>query len=40
VEVAVIPNQPANKGKEQLGKRRVHIEKVGALEVVGSKLSN
>lgn len=40
VEVAVISNHPANKGKEQLGKRRVHIEKVGSLKVVRSKLSN
>lgn len=40
MEVAVISNHPAYKGEEQLGERRVHIEEVGSLEIVRSKLNN
>ena len=38
VEMAIVAHKPAHEGEEELGKRRVHIEEVGPLEVVGGKL--
>lgn len=38
LEVAVVANEPAHEGEEELGKRGVNIEEVGSLEIVGSKL--
>lgn len=39
VEVAIVTDQPADKGEEELAERRVDIEEVGSLEVIGSELS-
>ena len=38
MEVAIIANQPAHKGKEQLAEWRVNIEEVCSLEIVGREL--
>jgi hypothetical protein len=38
VEVAIVADQPADKGEEKLAERRVDIEEVGSLEVVGGEL--
>jgi hypothetical protein len=39
VEVAIVTDQPADKGEKKLAERRVDIEEVGSLEVVGGELS-
>jgi hypothetical protein len=39
VEVTIVTDQPADKSEEKLAERRVDIEEVGSLEVVGGKLS-
>lgn len=38
VKVAIEANQPANKGKEELAERRVHVEEVGLFEIVRGEL--
>lgn len=38
VEVAVVPDQPAHEGKQELTKGRVDIEEVRPLQVVGGEL--
>jgi hypothetical protein len=39
VEVAIVTDEPANKSEKKLAERRVDIEEVGSLEVVGRELS-
>ena len=38
VEVAIVTDEPANKGEKKLAERRVDIEEVGSLEVIGREL--
>lgn len=38
VEVTVISNKPAHKREQELAERRMDIEEVGSLEIVGSEL--
>jgi hypothetical protein len=40
VEVTIVTDQPADKSEEKLAERRVDIEEVGSLEVVGGKLES
>lgn len=40
VEVAIVTDQPADKSEEKLAERRVDIEEVGSLEVIGGELWN
>jgi hypothetical protein len=37
-EGAVVADEPAGEGEEEFAERRVHVEEVGALEVVGGEL--
>jgi hypothetical protein len=37
-EAAIIANEPAREGEQQLSKRGVNVEEVGSLQVVRSKL--
>jgi hypothetical protein len=39
VKVAIVADQPAHEGEEELAEGGVDIEEVGSLEVVGCKLS-
>jgi hypothetical protein len=34
VEVAIVADQPTHEGEQKLGKGRVHVEEVGAFEIV------
>jgi hypothetical protein len=38
VEMAVVAHEPTHEGEKQLSERRVDIEKVCSLEIVGSEL--
>lgn len=38
VKVPIVSNQPADEGEQQLAERRVDVEEVGTLEVVGCEL--
>jgi hypothetical protein len=40
VEMAIVADEPAHQREEELAERRVDVEEVGALEVVGCELHN
>jgi hypothetical protein len=37
-EMAIVSNDPTDKGEEQLSKGRMNVEEIGALEIVGGEL--
>jgi len=39
VEVSIVSDKPAHKGKEELSQGRMDVEEVCPLEIVGSELS-
>jgi hypothetical protein len=38
MEMAIVSHEPSHEGKKKLSERRMNIEEVGSLEVVGGKL--
>lgn len=39
-EMAIVSNDPTDKGKEQLSKGRMNVEEIGALKIVGGELGD